>query len=265
MQHHRIVARVVTVSLLLAAPACSSIERAATGESLPETSVADTTIPLTTVQEPSTTTSITTSSTMPPVTTTVLRARDVRVLYRMPVKKRVVFITIDDGGFISTDLVRYLNANRIPATSFVMPEPLVWQWGQYRRIKAMTFENHSNTHGHMRRMTFAQQKEEICRARSIVRRKTGVAPILFRPPGGDWNDTTKKAMAACGMRYLVLWNVIADNQIIRMRPSWTLLPGDIILMHYRNDIIPSLRWLMEQIRADGLKPALLRDYVKYGD
>ena len=252
---HRIIVIPALVALFLVASTCSSIERAATSETIPETSIPESTVLETT----------TTSSTMPPVTTTVLRARDVRVLYRMPVKKRVVFITIDDGGYISTDLVRFLNVNRIPATSFVMPEPLVWQWGQYRRIKAMTFENHSNTHGHMRRMTFAQQKEEICRARSIIRRKTGTKPILFRPPGGDWNDTTKKAMAACGMRYLVLWNVIADDQIIRMRPSWTLLPGDIILMHYRNDIIPSLKWLMEQIKADGLKPALLRDYVKYGD
>ena len=202
---------------------------------------------------------------MPPVTSTVLRARDVRVLYRLPVKKKVVFITIDDGGFISDALVRYLNTNHIPVTSFVMPEPLVWQWGQFRRIKSMTFENHSNTHGHMRRMSFAQQKEEICRARNIIRRKTKSSPILFRPPGGDWNDTTKLAMAACGVRYLVLWDAIADDQIIRMRPSWKLLPGDIILMHYRTSLISSLEWLMDQIRHDGLKPALLRDFVKYGD
>lgn len=262
-RNYRTNARRLTVVLLLTASACSSIERRATGETVPDVGSTTTTYfdLQTTVPEQTTTT----TSTIPPVTTTVLRARDVRVLYRLPVKKKVVFITIDDGGFISDSLVRYLNTHHIPVTSFVMPEPLVWQWGQYRRIKSMTFENHSNTHGHMRRMTFAQQKEEICRAGKIIRRRTKASPILFRPPGGDWNDTTKRAMAACGVRYLVLWNAIADDQIIRMRPSWKLLPGDIILMHYRKSLISSLQWLMEQIRHDGLKPALLRDYVKYGD
>lgn len=259
---HRSTAHTVFLFLLLVFSACSSIERRATGETLPEL------ISTTTGFEPQTTISedaLSTTSTTPPVTTTLVRPKDVRVLYRLPVKKKVVFITIDDGGFISDSLVQYLNTNRIPVTSFVMPEPLVWQWSQYRRIKSMTFENHSNTHGHMRRMTFVQQKEEICRARNIIRRRTKASPILFRPPGGDWNDTTKRAMAACGVRYLVLWNAIADDQIIRMRPSWKLLPGDIILMHYRTRLISSLEWLMEQIRHDGLKPALLRDYVKYGD
>ena len=260
--NRRITARILTVVLLCAATACSSIERQAVGETVPDsTSTSSSVENQTTIPEGTSST----TSTMPPVATTVLRAKDVRVLYRLPVKKKVVFITIDDGGFISDSLVRYLNRNHIPATSFVMPEPLVWQWGQYRRIKSMTFENHSNTHGHMRRMTFAQQKEEICRAGKIIRRRAKASPILFRPPGGDWNDTTKRAMAACGVRYLVLWNAIADDQIIRMRPSWKLLPGDIILMHYRTSLISSLEWLMEQIHHDGLQPALLRDYVKYGD
>ena len=198
------------------------------------------------------------------MTTRPLRARDVRVLTRIPVKKRLVFITIDDGGFISEDLVRFLNRERIPITSFVMPEPLLWQLGQYRKVKHMTFENHSNTHGHMRRMTFAQQKEEICRANRLVGKMARSTPVFFRPPGGDWNETTRRAAAACGVRYLVLWNVIADDEIIRMRSSHQLLPGDIILMHYRKNLIPSLRWVMAQLRHDGLKPALMRDYVKYG-
>ena len=223
--------------------------------------------PETTVPAPTTTSP---PSTVPPstvplsTTTTVLRARDVRVLTRIPTKKRVVFITIDDGGFISDDLVAFLNRERIPVTSFVMPEPLLWQIGKYRRIKRMTFENHSNTHGHMRRMTFAQQKEEICRASRLVGRMARSRPVFFRPPGGDWNETTRRAAAACRIRYLVLWNVIADDRIIRMRSSHTLMPGDIILMHYRKDLIPSLRWVMAQLRHDGLTPALMRDHVRHG-
>lgn len=232
----------------------------------------------TVVTEPSSTTTTTTpvpttgpTTTVPAPTTTIrtttttvpLRAKDVRVLYRLPVKSNVVFITIDDGGYVSPDLVRYLNANHIPATSFVMPGPLVWQWSKYRQIKAMSFENHTNTHAHLRRLDFAHQKAEICRARDIISHWAHRKSILFRPPGGDWNETTKRAAAACGYRYLVMWNVIADNHYIRMRRSLRLVPGDIILMHYKSTLLSSLKWVIAQARHDGLRPALLRDYVRY--
>lgn len=189
---------------------------------------------------------------------------DARVLYSLKPDKRVVFITIDDGGYVSPGLVAYLNRNRIPVTNFVMPEPLLWMWGRFRQIKRMDFGDHTNTHAHLRRLSYARQKREICEGKRLVARISGQTPVLFRPPGGDFNDTTKRAMVACGIRYLVLWNVIADDRIIRMRRSHQLLPGDIVLMHYRSDIIASLEHLMNQLRHDGLKPALLADYLKYG-
>lgn len=198
------------------------------------------------------------------ITESSLAVSDARVLYSVRVKDPVVFITIDDGGYIAPSLVRYLNANRIPVTSFVMPEPLQWMWGRFRQIKRMDYGNHTNTHRGLRRMGFSGQREEICRGKRLVRRISGQNPTLFRPPGGDFNATTVRAMVSCGMRYLVLWNVIADDQIIRMRRSHRLLPGDIILMHYRRDIIASLEHLMAQLRHDGLRPALLADYLKYG-
>lgn len=228
------------------------------GDSVPVTE------PSTTTQAPTTTVPASTTTAVPPTTTVPLRARDVRVLYRLPVRARVFFITIDDGGFVSPDLVRYLNANHVPATSFVMPGPLVWQWPKYRLIRAMSFENHTNTHAHLRRLDFAHQKAEICRARDIIAHWAHRKSILFRPPGGDWNETTKRAAAACGYRYLVMWDVIADNHYIRMRKSLKLLPGDIVLMHYKSTLLSSLKWVLAQARHDGLRPALLRDWVRYG-
>lgn len=239
--------------------------REVTGDSTPVTEPSTTMTSPSTTTVPSTDPSITTlAPTTTTTTTTVpLRAKDVRVLYRLPVKSNVVFITIDDGGYISPDLVRYLNANRIPVTSFVMPGPMVWQWSKFRQIRAMSFENHTNTHAHLRRLDFAHQKAEICRARDIIRHWAHRKSILFRPPGGDWNYTTKRAAAACGYRYLVMWNVIADNHYIRMRKSLKLAPGDIILMHYKSTLLSSLKWVLAQARHDGLRPALLRDYVRY--
>lgn len=197
-------------------------------------------------------------------TTTIVTRRDVRVLKSVRVKDRVAFITIDDGGYVAPEVVKYLNTNKIRVTSFVMPEPLLWQRSKYRQMKYMEYGNHTNTHAHLRRLSFAKQKEEICRGKKLVSRIAHKVPTLFRPPGGDWNETTLRAMAACGIRYLINWNVQADHQFIQMRSSLQLMPGDIILMHYKSDLLPSLKWVMEQMRADKLKPAFLSDYLKYG-
>ncbi|MFM8826654.1 MAG: hypothetical protein ACKOFT_06215, partial [Actinomycetota bacterium] len=102
--------------------------RGETGETLPVDDPVTTTLALdvttTTIAPTSTTTPATPAS---PLATVPLRTSDVRVLTRIPVRERVVFITIDDGGYISDSLVDFLNRERIPVTSFVMPEPLMWQ------------------------------------------------------------------------------------------------------------------------------------------
>lgn len=221
-------------------------------------------VPFTTAASADDSATSTTSTIRSTTTTAPIRLRDVRVIKRVKTNKRVVFITIDDGGYVSPSLVRYLNRERIPITSFVLPEPLLWQWPKLSRVRLMRWGDHSNTHAHLRRLSLWDQKVEICWGKRLVQRITHKRVVLFRPPGGDYNADTLRAMAHCGIRYLVLWNVIADHQIIRMRSSWKLLPGDIILMHYKSDLEHSLRHVMAQIRHDGLRPAFLNDYLKYG-
>ena len=268
-RHHVVMSAVVCLGLVAIGSAINPSTSAVRADdtAVPTTLLPETTTiaPETTTIAPEATTTVPVESTLPPTTTTtIVTRRDVRVLTSLRVRDRVAFITIDDGGFISPDVVKYLNANKIRVTSFVMPEPLLWQWAKYRQMKYMRYGNHTNTHAHLRRLSLAKQKEEICTGKKLVRRISHQTPVLFRPPGGDWNETTLRAMAACGMRYLINWNVQADHQFIQMRSSLTLMPGDIILMHYKSDLLASLQWVMEQMRADRLKPAFLNDYLKYG-
>ena len=251
------VAGVLSVSL--AGPGESSAEEMTTTSSAVSTSSPGTSTPPASTTVPASTTTVRSTT-----TTTIVRLRDVRVIKRVRTNKRVVFITIDDGGYISPSLVRYLNRERIPITSFVMPGPLQWQWYKMRNIRLMRYGDHSNTHAHLRRLTLWGQKVEICWGKRLVQRITHKKVVLFRPPGGDYNADTLRAMAHCGIRYLILWNAIADHQLIRMRSSHKLMPGDIILMHYKSDLEHSLRHVMAQLKHDGLRPAFLNDYLKYG-
>jgi hypothetical protein len=62
-----------------------------------------------------------------------------------------------------------------------------------------------------------------------------------------------------------MWNVVADDEVIRMRRSRALMPGDIILMHYKPSMVASLKKVMAELKRKKLKPALMRDYVQYPD
>ena len=207
---------------------------------------------------------ISTSSSDETTTTTtpeVLTSKDVRVTYKVKTKDKVVFITIDDGFYVSKELARVIRRHKVPITTFAMPRLVAREKKWYLGNKNMTFENHTVNHRSLTQLSYTQQRKEICRANAQLEKTTKQQPVLFRPPGGNWNEKTKKAIAACGMKHLVMWNVIAEKGVLRM-PSGGLNRGDIILMHYIASTADTLELLLRQIKSDGLKPALLRDYLK---
>lgn len=198
--------------------------------------------------------STTTTSTVP------LTSKDVKEWYRIPTRDKVVFITIDDGFTVTKELARVLRRHKVPITTFAMPRPLNRNKKWFLARTRMTFENHTVNHTSLTRLPLRHQRKEICGANTRIRRITGETPVLFRPPGGNFNDTTKKAMARCGIKHLVMWNVIAEKNVLRM-PKGRLHRGDIILMHYLKSTASTLELLLQQMKKDGLRPALLRDYL----
>lgn len=208
--------------------------------------------------------STTSSTTLPfddsPPVTDALRPRDVKVVSRVDTRDRVVFITFDDGFTPTSQLAQVIAKHKVPITTFAMPRLLKQQESWFLVRKRMTFENHTLTHGSLTRRSLRFQKREICRASAEIERITGERPTLFRPPGGNFTATTKKALAQCGIRYLVMWSAIADSGILYI-PAGGLRRGEIVLMHYTPSAAATLEKLLVQIRKDGLKPALLRNYL----
>lgn len=178
----------------------------------------------------------------------------------------VFFITIDDGTRVSPELARLLDERKIPVTSFVLPEFLSTsklasrKWFLAR--KRMTFENHTNVHAHLTLMTLAQQKREICGASRLVEARTGQVPMFLRPPRGSWNENTRIATAACGMKYLVMWNAESKKDGLKTWGTRPLTRGDIVLFHYVSTLPQQLENVLRLAKARGLRPALLRDYLK---
>lgn len=201
-----------------------------------------------------------------PVETRAAARPDDYVIDHVVTKKPVIFITVDDGSYLSRETTRYIRNLRIPITTFALPEPLNNHRRRFvnlLRQTGMTFENHTQTHRIVSSMTGSDQRAEICAGRREVRRVIGRTPIYFRPPGGGWNDDTVRAAKACRMSHIVLWNVEADRgHIVRKGGGSGLHRGDIVLLHYLDSLPASLDVVLREAARAGLRPALLRDHLE---
>ncbi|MEY4227657.1 MAG: hypothetical protein RLZ84_249 [Actinomycetota bacterium] len=186
-----------------------------------------------------------------------------RLVTRVDTDDRVAFITIDDGRSVTDSMADFIRDNKIPVTSFVLPEWLKKLWEPtYSTFSKMTFENHSNTHRRLGRLSLEKQTKELCEASRLVTKIAGDAPRFFRPPGGVMNNNTLKAAGACGMPYVVKWSVDTAGGVVNpVGARTTLQRGDIILLHYIPQDTAVLKKVMQMMKEAGLKPALLRDYL----
>jgi len=204
-------------------------------------------------------------ATAPPEAQTSVPQRDawraVKVVYRVETDDPVVFITIDDGAVTSDQLGDWLDRRNLPIVNFVMPGILERRADWFLARPTMTFQNHSYSHAHMTTSTLQRQTFEICRASRIIGDLTGTRPTMFRPPRGSWNDDTRRAAHACGIRHIVMWNVTADRSTIRTATGKPVRAGDIVILHWRPETQASLEHLLAHLRTVGLRPALLDDYL----
>jgi hypothetical protein len=85
--------------------------------------------------------------------------------------------------------------------------------------------------------------------------------VFFRPPFGAYNTDTQRAAAACGMRAIVTWVVVVDQATLQYQLAHTLRPGDIVLMHFRDEFVADMQAFVDAARAAGLHTELLEDWL----
>jgi hypothetical protein len=63
------------------------------------------------------------------------------------------------------------------------------------------------------------------------------------------------------MTALVLWDVSMPHDVLRFGSGSTFQPGDILLVHWRPHLARDLPVALDAIKAAGLHPAALQDYL----
>jgi peptidoglycan/xylan/chitin deacetylase (PgdA/CDA1 family) len=191
-------------------------------------------------------------------------AGEVPAIHEIATTQKVAFITMDDGAVREPRAAAMLRKANVPVTLFLMgndvdPAPAYFRGLQDAGAK---IEDHTQTHPEMPHLSATRQKQEICPVADKYQKLFGKRPTLFRPPYGDYNTTTKKMVAACGLSYLVLWRETTDNgKVFYQRPDKKVHPGDIILMHFRVAFVRDFAAVLWAIKKAGLTPAVLQDYL----
>jgi peptidoglycan/xylan/chitin deacetylase (PgdA/CDA1 family) len=185
------------------------------------------------------------------------------VFTRIPTADPVVFLTIDDGLIRDPAVVEFLKKHRVPVTLFPVVSAAREGEAYFEELQAIgaTIQDHTVNHKAVNTLTPFGQHAEICKAADEFMLRFGQRPWLFRPPEGKYNDATRGEARACGMRAIVLWNGATNDGRLDLQHSGRLQPGDIILMHFRTDLLQNLRVVLRAAKAAGLEPGRLEEYL----
>ena len=185
------------------------------------------------------------------------------VYYKINTAENVVFLGMDDGLVKNNDAIVYMRDNNIKATLFLNDPTIVSNYDYFNKLIAngSMIENHTVNHPNLTKMTYDQQKKEICAASDRAEKIFGKRPTLFRPPYGAYNDDTRRAVVSCGMNAIIHWHAKADGGKMQYQDGNKLLPGDIVLMHFRPKIMDDLKAFQKARTDAGLEVVLLEDWL----
>ncbi|GAA3633438.1 hypothetical protein GCM10022420_002680 [Streptomyces iranensis] len=192
------------------------------------------------------------------------------IVRRVPTDQRVVFVTIDDGIEKDPRFVEQARELGLPFTGFLTDDVIGTHYDYFDQLRRLgnPMENHTLTHPSLAGMAYDDQVREICGQRDILWQRFGQQPKLFRPPFGEYDDTTLRAASFCGVRTVVLWRAEMETHGLAYRSGDHLLPGDIVLAHFRGpeqlegqSMTEWITGLVRAIQAQGFTIGRLEDYV----
>ena len=174
----------------------------------------------------------------PRVKPLTLRASDPAVFSSVPAAEKVVFVTIDDGLVKDPKFIQMVADVRIPIAIDLANLFISDDYAYFARLYEtgyISIQNHTVDHPlDMPGLSAAQQLDQISRQQEILHREYGVKPYIFRPPGGNYDETTIAAAGEAGLKGIMLWKEAMQISDMQYQTSeHRLHPGDIVLCHFR--------------------------------
>jgi peptidoglycan/xylan/chitin deacetylase (PgdA/CDA1 family) len=185
------------------------------------------------------------------------------VVHRVPTAEPVVFITIDDGVTPDAAGLDLIKQKRAVATLFLNQvnvhkhKDYYLQW----QDSGSSVQNHTLSHPHLPKLRADEQQHQICSNASWLKGEYGKKSNLFRPPYGEYNDTTRQVAASCGQPYIVHWSAVVEKGHITYARGG-MQPGEILLLHFTPDLARDLQAVFTDAEAKGLRIGRLEDWLR---
>jgi len=169
-------------------------------------------------------------------------------------------LTFDDSPMPETaELLRILDELDVRATFFVCGNYATWRPELLEAIAAAGHEigNHTYDHQNLTRVDDETLRDELSRTNRVVKAVTGVAPHLFRPPGGNYDSRIVEEAYHQEMT-TVMWSVSCSdyrNPPVSQLTSCivrSVRPGAVILLHDgKRSTLRALPEIVRELREEG--------------
>ncbi|MDE3035790.1 MAG: polysaccharide deacetylase family protein [Nitrospirota bacterium] len=197
---------------------------------------------------------------------------DAQVVRSGPSACKAIALTFDlcpvrNGSGYDDPLLKTLIEKQIPATFFMSGRWMDRHETEVRALRSVPFfeiGTHGQVHAHLPQLDDAHQREEIAGAVQALKATYGIDAPLFRPPYGEYNETTVALVRALGLRF-ILWDRISgdpDPKLSREQIAGRLTAqarnGNIIVFHangkglHTKDVVEDL--YRDVIVAKGFRP-----------
>ena len=209
----------------------------------------------------------------PAVKPVTLNVSDPTVFSRVPLTDKVVFVTIDDGIEKDPKFIQMVRDFQVPITISLADVLIRDDYAYFEKLYEtgyVSIQNHTVDHPlDMPGLSATQQLYEIAVQQEKLRKEYGVKPYIFRPPGGNYDETTIASAAQAGLKGLMLWKEAMQITDMEYQTSvHRLNPGDIILCHFRGpaqldgeSMVHMMIHLYRRIQAQGFTVADITKYV----
>lgn len=200
------------------------------------------------------------------------------IVWEVPTEDKKIALTFDDGPYPKTtevilDLLKKYDAK---ATFFVLGNKVKLYPETIKREIAEGHEVANHTYNHvyfMKSISAATIRDEIVKTEDALQSLTGKKPLLFRPPGGYYNENMIEV--AKGLGYTtILWSWHQDtndwkspgvNKIVNKVLN-NARNGDIVLMHDYNpgslQTVKALETILYELDKRGFEFVTVSELMK---
>ncbi len=196
-------------------------------------------------------------------------------IYSVDMEEKKVAISFDAtwGAERTTQILDTLDKYHVKATFFLVN---IWLEEYPQMAREITRRGHeigmhSVSHPHFSTLSKDEMKQELLGNRNLIETLTGVKPMLFRPPFGDYNNISLETAEELGITTIqwsvdsLDWRDLSAAEIVE-RVMKRVRGGDIVLFHNNGlHTAEALETILAQLTEEGFEVMPIGDLLLPGN